>query len=276
LYAKINECSFYQEQIHYLGHIISEQGIAMDPNKIESIRGWRAPKNVSEIRYFMGLACYYRRFIEGFIKIDHPITFLQNKGIKFEWTTECEVKFNLLKELLTSAPILSIANPNESFLVCTDAYKEGLGGFLTQNWHVIGYESRKIKEHERNCATHDLEIVSIVQALNMWRHYLMGKRFELRIDHSGLKYLFEKITLNARKMIWLKFLSEYVFEIKDIKGKENNVVDSLSRRVLLMHVMKPLGASIIFREKNFRCCCYRSTLPTSKRNLTTRKCITEN
>ena len=87
--------------------------------------------------------------------------------------------------------MLKIADPNESFVVCTNACKEGLGGFLTQNGHVIGYESRKLKEHERNYATHDLELAAIVHALRMWRHYLMGKKFEVRIDHISLKYLFE-------------------------------------------------------------------------------------
>jgi hypothetical protein len=160
---------------------------------------------------------------------------LQKKGINFEWTTECEEKFNLLKELLTSALILKIADPNKSFLVCTDACKEGLGGVLTQNGHVIGYESRKLKEHERNYATHDLELAAIVHTLKMWRDYLMGKRFELRTDHSGLKYLSEQPTLNARQMRRMEFLSEYDFDIKHIKGKENKVVDALSRRVHLMH-----------------------------------------
>jgi hypothetical protein len=160
---------------------------------------------------------------------------LQKKGTKFEWTLKCEKNFNLLKELLTSAPVLNIVDPNESFVVCTDACKEGLGGVLTQNGHVIGYESRKIKEHERNYATHDLELAAIVHALRMWRHYLMGKKFELRTDHIGLKYLFEQPTLNARKTRWLEFLSEYDFDIKHIKGKENKVVDALSRRVHIMH-----------------------------------------
>jgi hypothetical protein len=115
LYAKISKCSFYQEQIHYLGHIISEQGIAMDPENIEAIRGWPTPRNVSEVKYFMGLVGYYKIFIAGFSKIAHPITSLQKKGIKFEWTTECEENFNLLKELLTSAPILNIVDPNDFF-----------------------------------------------------------------------------------------------------------------------------------------------------------------
>jgi hypothetical protein len=151
----------------------------------------------------MGLSSYYKIFIAGFYKISHPVTSLQNNGIKFEWKYECEEKFNFLKELLTSAYVLNIDDPNESFLVCTDACKEGLGGFLTQNGHIIGYGSINLKEHERNYATHDLELVVIVHALKMWMHYLMGKRFKLRIDHSGMKYLFEQPTLNSRKMRWL-------------------------------------------------------------------------
>jgi hypothetical protein len=155
--------------------------------------------------------------------------------VKFEWTFECEERFQHLKNLLTSAPILNIVDPNEDFIVCIDACKEGLGEILSQNGHVICYESRKLKEHERHYATHDLELESIVHALNMWRHYLMGKIFELRTDHSGLKYLFGQPTLNARKIRWLEFLSEYDFDINHIKGKEKKVVDALKKRVHEMH-----------------------------------------
>jgi hypothetical protein len=231
----LSKCYFYQNKIHYLGHIISEQGIAVDPKKIEAIRGWKTPRNVSDIRSFMGLAGYYRRFIVGFSKIAHPITSLHKKGTKFEWTLKCENNFSLLKELLTSAHVLKIVDPNYSFVVCTNACKEGLGGVRMQNGHVIGYESRNLKEHERNYATQDLELAAIFHALRMWRRYLMGKTFKLRTDHIGLKYLFEQPTLNARQTRWLEFLSEYDFDIKDIKGKENKVVDALSRRVHLMH-----------------------------------------
>jgi hypothetical protein len=237
LYSKWSKCYFYQNKIHYLGHIILEKGIAVDPEKIEAIRGWKTPINVSDVRYLMGLAEYYRRFIVGLSKIAHPITSLQKKGTKFEWTLKCENNFNLLKELLTTAPILKIVDPNESFVVCTNACKEGLGGFLTQNGHAIGYDSINIKEHERNYATHDLEIASIVHALRMWRHCLMGKKFKLRIDHIGLEYIFEQPNLNSRKTRWMEFLSEYDFDIRHIKGKENKVVEALSRRVHLMHTI---------------------------------------
>jgi hypothetical protein len=185
----------------------------------------------------MGLARYYRRFIEGFSRISHPITSLQNKGVKFQWTLDCEKSFQHLKQLLTSAPILRIAYPNEDFILCTYACKEGLGGVLTQNGFVICYESRNMKEHERHYATHDFELENIVHALRKWIHYLMGKMFELIIDHNGLKYLFNQPTLNARQSIWLEFLSEYDFDIKHIKGKENKVVDALNKKVHEMHAI---------------------------------------
>jgi hypothetical protein len=158
LYAKFSKCDFFQKQVHYLGHVISEEGVAVDPDKIKSIMDWPTPKDVSDIRSFMGLAGYYRRFIKGFSKIGFPITSLQKKGVKFIWTSECEERFQELKYLLTNAPVLKIADPNKDFLVCTDACKEGLGGVLMQEGHVICYESRKLNEHEINYVTHDLEL----------------------------------------------------------------------------------------------------------------------
>ena len=103
-----------------------------------------------------------------------------------------------MKNLITSAPVLKFVDPKKYFVVCTDACRQGLGGFLMQNNHVICYESRKLKKHEKNYVTHDLEIAAIVHALKMWRHYMMGRIFELMIDHCGVKYLFDHPTLNAR------------------------------------------------------------------------------
>jgi hypothetical protein len=110
--------------------------------------------------------------------------------VRFEWTLDCVRSFQHLKSLLTSAPILRIVDSDEDFIVCMDACKEGLGGVLSQNGHVVCYKSRKLKEYERLDATHDLELAAIMHALKMWWHYIMGKRFELRTYHSGLKYLF--------------------------------------------------------------------------------------
>jgi len=208
----------------------------VDPDKIRAIMEWQSPRNVTEVRSFMGLAGYYRRFIEGFSRIAHPITSLQKKGVKFEWTPRCEESFQRIKELLTSAPVIKIADPSEYFVVCTDACKQGIGGVLTQNGHVVCYESRKLKEHEQNYATHDLELAAVVHALKMWRHYLMGNKFELRTDHDGLKHLFEQPTLNAIQKIWMELLCEYYFYIKHIQGKDKKVADALSRKMHVMHV----------------------------------------
>ena len=137
--------------------------------------------------------------------------------------------FNKLKELLTIAPILKIVDPNKDFVVCADACNEGLGGVLKQEGHVISYDSRKLKIHEKNYATYDLELNSIIHALKMWFHHLIGRRFFLMFDNISLKYLFDQQNMNARKARWLAFLREYDFEIKHIKWKENKVVDALSR-----------------------------------------------
>ena len=138
---------------------------------------WPTPRNVIDVRSFMGLAGYYRRFIEGFSKVAHVITSLQMNAIKFEWTLKCEESFQQLKYLLSSALVLKVVDPKKYFLICMDACGQGLGEVLMQDNHVICYESRKLKEYEKNYATHDLELASIVHALKMWRHYFMGKQF---------------------------------------------------------------------------------------------------
>jgi hypothetical protein len=224
----------------------------------------------------MVLAEYYKRFIEGFSKIAHPITSLQNKGVKFQWTLDCEKSFKHLKQLLTSSPILMTTDPNEYFIVCAYACKEGLDGVLSKNGLVICYESRKLKEHERNYTTHDLELAAIVHALRKWRHYIMGKRFELRIDHNGLKYLFDQPTLNARKSRWLEFLSEYDFDINHIKGKENKVVDALSRRVHELHATTISMYQSYLKEKNLRGCKIIFALHGINDKITTRYLAVEN
>jgi hypothetical protein len=218
-----------------LGHFIKKEGITRNLENIKAIKQWKTLKNILEVRYFMGFHGYYMRFIEGFSKIAHSITSLQKEGVNFQWIEKCEENFHHLKALSTNALVLKNIDPNKDFVVCIDACKERLGGDLNQNGHVICYESRKFKEHEINYATHDLELATIVHALRMWRHYLMGGKFELRIDHSGLKHLFEKQTLNSRKTRWLEFLSEYDFDIKHIKGKANKVANTLSTRVHEMH-----------------------------------------
>jgi hypothetical protein len=130
LYGKLLKCSFFQKEIHYLGHIISGEGISVDPEKVKAIMEWPVPKNAHEVRSFMGLAGYYRRFVEGFSKIEKPITTLQRKGDRYEWIEECDSAFIEIKRLLTSVPILRVSDMEKDFTVCTDASKQGLGAVL--------------------------------------------------------------------------------------------------------------------------------------------------
>jgi hypothetical protein len=140
-----------------------------------------------------------------------------------------------MKYLLTNAPVLKIVDPNKDFLVCTYSCKEGLRGVLMQGYAIF-YESKKLSEHEVNYVTHDMEFSAIVHALKMWRHYLLGRIFVLITDHSGLRYLFNQPKLNVRQARWMTLLSEFDFKIKHIKGKENRVVDALSRSMKLVHL----------------------------------------
>ena len=156
------------------------------------------------------------------------MTALQKKSSKFLWTAKCEESFKKLKQIFMTVLVLRIADPDGDFFVCMDASKEGLEGFLFQNDHTICYELQKLKENEKNYPTHDLELAAIINGLKMWRHYLMGRKFLLKTDNMSLKYLFEKLDLNARKARWLDFLSKYHLELKHMKGKENKIVDALS------------------------------------------------
>jgi hypothetical protein len=185
-----------------------------------TIMEWPAPMNVLKVRSFMGLEGYYRQFVEVFSRIANPITELQKKNKKFVQTKKYAESFRRLKELLTTTLILKVPDMDASFLVCTDASKEGLGRVLMQDHRVIAYISRKLRMHEENYATQDLELLSIVYALKIWRHYLVGQKFELKIDHCGLQHIFTQSDLNARQRCWSYLLSKYDFEILHKRNSE--------------------------------------------------------
>eukprot|EP00253_Pinus_taeda_P011037 PITA_11037 len=184
LYAKFSKCNFFKEEMQYLGHVIIKEGIAVDPKKMNTIMEWSVLKDVADIRSFMWA---------------------------FRSTPECQKSFEQLKHLLTTAPILSIADPNKDYVVCTDASKEGVGGVLMQEWKVIAYELRKLKEHEHKYSAYDLELAVIIHTLKMWQHYLMGRKFLLLTDHHSLTNYFSQPTLNDRKAWWVDFISGFDF-----------------------------------------------------------------
>ncbi|GKD10606.1 putative reverse transcriptase domain-containing protein, partial [Tanacetum coccineum] len=202
LYAKFSKCEFWIPKVQFLGHVIDSEGIHVDPAKIESIKDWTSPKSPTEIRQFLGLARYYRRFIEGFSKIAKPMTKLTQKKVKFVWGDKQEAAFQLLKQKLCSAPILALPEGSEDFIAYCDASKKGLG--VDHEEKVISYASRQLKIHEKNYTTHDLELRAVVFALKIWRHYLQ----------TG----------------WLELLSDYDWDIRYHPGKANVVADALSRK----------------------------------------------
>ncbi|KAL5555181.1 hypothetical protein UlMin_037417 [Ulmus minor] len=199
LYAKFSKCEFWLDKVHFLGHVVSKDGVSVDPAKIEAVSKWPTPTNVTEIRSFLGLAGYYRRFVEGFSSLAAPLTALTKKGKKYEWTEKCEESFQELKRRLTSAPILTIPNGEEGFVIYSDASKIGLGAVIMQNGKVIAYASRQLKDHERNYPTHDLELAAVKE-------------------------------LNMRQRRWLELVKDYDCEILYHPGKANKVADALSRR----------------------------------------------
>jgi hypothetical protein len=165
----------------------------VDPSKVQDVLSWNAPTSVDDIQSFLGLAGYYLRFIEGFSKISKPMTELLEKDKKFEWTSACEASFQELKKRLTTAPILVMPNMEKPFSIYCDASSQGLGCVLMQDGHVVAYASGQLRKHEVHYPTHDLELAAVVHALKIWRHYLMGKRCELYVDHKSLKYIFHTV-----------------------------------------------------------------------------------
>ncbi|GJX84630.1 putative reverse transcriptase domain-containing protein [Tanacetum coccineum] len=196
LYAKFSKCEFWIPKVQFLGHVIDSEGIHVDPAKIESIKDWASPKSPTEIRQFLGLAGYYRRFIEGFSKIAKPMTKLTQKKVKFEWGDKQEAAFQLLKQKLCSAPILVLPEGSKDFIAYCDASKKGLGVVLMQREKVIAYASRQLKIHEKKYMTHDLKLGAVVFALKIWRHYLYGTKCMVFTDHKSLQHILNQKELN--------------------------------------------------------------------------------
>jgi hypothetical protein len=184
--------------VKFLGHTISSEGISVDPTKVQEVMDWKPPTSVHQIRSFLGLAGYYRRFIPDFSKIAKPMTELLKKEVKFHWNDKCEGAFHTLRKLLTTAPVLAQPNSAKPFDVYYDASGTGLGCVLMQNNRVIAYVSRALRNHEQNYPTHDLELAAIIYALKIWRHHLMGAKCNIYTDHKSLKYIFTQADQGLR------------------------------------------------------------------------------
>ncbi|WVZ70685.1 hypothetical protein U9M48_019328 [Paspalum notatum var. saurae] len=219
LFAKFSKCAFWLKEVAFLGHILSAKGVNVDPSKVKDVLNWKQPQTVTEMRSFLGLAGYYRRFIKDFSRISKPMT-----------APKCEEAFGTLKKLLTSAPVLAQPDITKPFNVYCDASGSGLGCVLMQEGRVFAYASSQLRKHEVNYPTHDLELLAVVYALKKWRHYLLGNTYHIYTDHKSLKYIFTQPELNMRQRRWSELIKDYDLEVHYHPGKAKVVADALSRK----------------------------------------------
>ena len=234
LYARAEKCDFLKKEVEYLGHVVSEEGIQVCRDKVAKVLDWPRPTTPKEVRSFLGIASFYRRFIEKFSHIARPLTDLTRQGANVsKWGQMHEAAFKRLKEKLCTAPVLQPPDFAKEFVVNTDASDIAVGAVLQQDFgrglQPIAYESRKLSDAERRYSTYARELLAIVHACNTWRHYLRGRKFTLKTDHVSLRFFLKQPYFSARQGRWLEILQEFDMEIEHVPGWRNQVADALSR-----------------------------------------------
>lgn len=234
LKLKPKKCAMFKEEVSYLGHVVSKHGIKCDPAKLDTIKTWPTPESVADVRSFLGLASYYRKYIENFSTISFPLTQLTKKNQRFYWSEDCEQAFSKLKSLLISAPILAYPLRHESFILDTDASAYGIGAVLSQvqdgKEKVIAYASKTLSKSQMRYCTTYRELLAVVAFVKHFKHYLYGKRFLLRTDHSSLTWLKNFKEPEGMVARWISTLETFDFGIKHRKGSLHGNADGLSRR----------------------------------------------
>jgi RNase H-like domain found in reverse transcriptase len=220
----------------FLGFKISGNGISPEEGKIQAIQEWSKPSTITEVRSFLGLAGFYRRFIKGFSSIVAPITKIL-KLKNFEWSESAQQAFEKLKQCLTQASVLALPNFEKTFEIECDASKVGIGVVLSQEKKPVVFFSEKLAGAKTNYSVYDLELYTIVKALQHWRHYLLSCKFVLYTDHQALKFMQHQNKLSSRHAKWINSLQEYSFSIVHKAGASNKVADALSRRHGLLAAM---------------------------------------
>ena len=234
LKLKPSKCNLLQKTIHFLGHVISENGITTDPAKIQAVEEWPVPTNVTEVRSFIGLCSYYRRFVKDFAKIAEPLHHLTGKRARFEWTDACQQAFEDLKFRLVSSPILAMPQDEGQYRLDTDASNDAIGAVLSQiqdgQERVIAYASRLLSKTERNYCVTRRELLAVIYFVKQFRPYVLGRPFIIRTDHAALKWLRTMEDPVGQQARWLETLEEYTFEVEHRPGKRHANADALSRR----------------------------------------------
>jgi len=237
LYVKPEKCVWKVRKIGFLGVIIGPNGIEMEKEKVDGVLSWPEPKNAKDIRKFLGLANYYRRFIKDFAQVARPMNILTRKDVKWQWGEEQQKAFDELKRIFTTKPVLVAPDLDKEFRVEADASNYAIEGVLSMKcsdklWRPVTFISKSLSNTERNYEIHDKEMLVVVRCLEAWRHFLEGMtmKFEIWMDHKNLEYFMKAQKLNRRQARWALYLSRFDFMLKHILGSKMGKADSLSRR----------------------------------------------
>ena len=234
LKLKPEKCRFFRKSVQFLGHVISHEGIGTDPEKIKAVVEWPRPTSATEVRSFIGLAGYYRRFVRDFAKIASPLHALVRNDSKFKWSDQAQGSFDTLKLALTTPPILAMPNDQGEFVLDTDASDRAIGAVLSQRQdgveRVIAYASRSLDRREQNYCVTRKELLAIVHFLKYFKQYLLGRTFKVRTDHAALSWLRHTPDPIGQQARWLEQLEEFDFVVEHRPGVRHGNADSLSRR----------------------------------------------
>jgi hypothetical protein len=216
LYAKPSKCFFGVKEVEYLVHIVSHEGVKVDPNKIKAMMDWPIPKTLKNLRGFLGLTGYYHKFVRNYGRITTPLTTLTKKDA-FSWTPEATKSFEQLKEVMCKAPVLTTPDFTKTFIVECDASGNGIGVVLMQEGRPLAFESRPLKGKDLHKPIYEKEMMAILHALKKWRPYIIGRHFKVKTDHDSLKYFLEQRLSSEEQQKWVTKILDYDFEIVDKK-----------------------------------------------------------
>jgi len=237
LYIKPEKCAWKVRKIGFLGVVIGLSGIEMEKEKVDRVLSWPEPRNVKDVRKFLGLANYYRKFIKNFAQIARPMNVLTRKDVKWQWEEEQQKVFDELKRVFTTKPVLAAPDLDKEFRVEADASNYATGRVLSMKgsdelWRPVAFISKSLSDTKRNYEIHDKEMLAVVRCLEAWRYFLEGvmMKFEIWTDHKNLEYFMKAQKLNRRQARWALYLSRFNFTLKHIPGSRMGKADSLSRR----------------------------------------------
>ena len=235
---RLSKSFFCQKEVLYLGHVISQSGLAVAPHNVKKIVEFPNPKDKSGVRRLLGLFGFYRSFIKGFSKIAAPLIQLTNKDLPFNWSEQCQKATEILKAHITSAPILCFPDLSRQFILTTDASSIAVGGVLSQirddgKDHPIAFFSKALNKAERKWDACEQELYAILSSVKHFRHYLLNTKFKIRTDNKACTYILKKAELSPRLARWAVQLADYDYEIEHTPGKHNSVADALSRAELV-------------------------------------------